>query len=1213
MAAMMTTGKPRPLSMNANNGPAPQKKIPVAAISILIPKVQAADAEMSSNRQLSPGGRRINNPGRVSDSFTDPYRSERHGSYTSPRASVSGVIPISTQTFVNYPPASSTTTTRPEQRYDSYSGRPLESRPIDPRPIDSYSGRPRRSSLVDTSRGSVASTAAATLPNRNRPNVIQTDQGRPTSPPKGSGREVRDKDYYVTPAASKPPHKVEHKKLYSVNDGQASLVADIDAPTGERHHRRRESDGGERLGYRGLGADRDRDRGRRGYHPNGSSKPKEKSIDDQDAYSYTDAAGMFRDTEPRWREREARPRRGSVDRGGASRERPASILDPNADARRSNKDIGPPPSTRGWAHLNDGLGRASSLRNTRDVPQSPNRARVPQSPNRARAPTSPTRGRYADPKDPYYVPPRTTSEDRRNSLLHPERANYDQYEYEERREPRHHQRRNSVQKPDHSVERRGFGIRADSQDRYGRVSDESFGGGKYREPAHEPHRRDTAPEINWREEQRLEQQKQERTRGDRDRNYASWRDDGRSYKDYEQDRDQRRDFDVDRERERERERMMQPPSEHDRHHYRHESNREYSTKDNSRPQNDVVSSPGLSSAAAGGLAGAAAAFGVGKMVNRTDDRDRERDRDFERREGPREQDRDRLSPRPPEQQRPQETHSDEGVRYTQERERPQERDRGLGFAFENPPEPPRSAPPVKDMPVRERYDDREAERQHEDRTASQAPLPVIMDADEDYRRRMEQVQRELGRAPDDRQSDSDPDRERRRRERELRQRDRHVNGDISVAGTASTYDKSTYDSVPTPRMPGSFESDTGEGAASRPGLPRKRSILDEPMGSVQAQVIDNTQSDYQRENRVRIVDPPSEYEEKKPKGILKKPTDKFPDHSGGMREGVAPLKDVCTSNQCELYSVAKILTLLEQAPKDDSIPEDAKWTKINRQLVNPQALEEAKERFEERLDCVIVLRVVTKQEIQKFANRTKQIRGRRTYSNILQPISYGGDWRGVSGYFYFSSDMEEEDDDYDADWDEAVKDHAFMRTDSRPWALQRFNTAPPTSACDSREDHDRRTSYTGGVRRPHSRRRNRAWSLSTITHSLLYNLLRNSLTYFLSLPTEERYEEEREQRRAERHHGHRTHRDDRRSERDRDRRDRDEYIDENSEDEFKPRAPKMLEAPGAPASTVTGASAGDTADFVRERDGRSRRDRDEGSSVYASGGLGRREDGYQER
>lgn len=59
------------------------------------------------------------------------------------------------------------------------------------------------------------------------------------------------------------------------------------------------------------------------------------------------------------------------------------------------------------------------------------------------------------------------------------------------------------------------------------------------------------------------------------------------------------------------------------------------------------------------------------------------------------------------------------------------------------------------------------------------------------------------------------------------------------------------------------------------------------------------------------------------------------------------------------------------------VPPNARWTKIDRRLVNPQALEEAKERFEERLDCVIVLRVLTKVEIQTLANRTRDIREMR--------------------------------------------------------------------------------------------------------------------------------------------------------------------------------------------------------------------------------------------
>ncbi|CAN9327635.1 unnamed protein product [Alternaria alternata] len=75
-----------------------------------------------------------------------------------------------------------------------------------------------------------------------------------------------------------------------------------------------------------------------------------------------------------------------------------------------------------------------------------------------------------------------------------------------------------------------------------------------------------------------------------------------------------------------------------------------------------------------------------------------------------------------------------------------------------------------------------------------------------------------------------------------------------------------------------------------------------------------------------------------------------------VREGVAPHKD---------------------AFKGKDIPVGAQWTRIDRRLVNPEALEEAKERFEERIDCVMVLRVLTREEIQKLANRTKRIRERR--------------------------------------------------------------------------------------------------------------------------------------------------------------------------------------------------------------------------------------------
>lgn len=110
----------------------------------------------------------------------------------------------------------------------------------------------------------------------------------------------------------------------------------------------------------------------------------------------------------------------------------------------------------------------------------------------------------------------------------------------------------------------------------------------------------------------------------------------------------------------------------------------------------------------------------------------------------------------------------------------------------------------------------------------------------------------------------------------------------------------------------------------------------------------------ERPKKVTLVEPSVNKEpEAPPKGILKPPRDHFPEEPNPVREGVAPLKDAGKKG----------------------IPPGARWTKIDRRLVNPAALEEANERFEERPDYVIVLRVLTKEEIQKFAEKTQEIRG----------------------------------------------------------------------------------------------------------------------------------------------------------------------------------------------------------------------------------------------
>jgi hypothetical protein len=116
-----------------------------------------------------------------------------------------------------------------------------------------------------------------------------------------------------------------------------------------------------------------------------------------------------------------------------------------------------------------------------------------------------------------------------------------------------------------------------------------------------------------------------------------------------------------------------------------------------------------------------------------------------------------------------------------------------------------------------------------------------------------------------------------------------------------------------------------------------------------------------KSRRLRVVSPPRHVDENKPvKSILRHPRETFPYDPTPTSEGVAPLKD----------------------KKKDGIPPDARWTKISRKLVNPEALEAGKERFEAREDFVIVLRVLSSDEVQGYAEVTQRIRGKCETLNI---------------------------------------------------------------------------------------------------------------------------------------------------------------------------------------------------------------------------------------
>jgi hypothetical protein len=101
------------------------------------------------------------------------------------------------------------------------------------------------------------------------------------------------------------------------------------------------------------------------------------------------------------------------------------------------------------------------------------------------------------------------------------------------------------------------------------------------------------------------------------------------------------------------------------------------------------------------------------------------------------------------------------------------------------------------------------------------------------------------------------------------------------------------------------------------------------------------------------------------KGILRPPTAHFPDDQNPTKKLAAALE----------LGTAK------------AIPADARWTKIDRRLVNPQALEEAGEKFEERIESVVVLRVLKREEVQWLADRTQQIRFAREKAEEVGEMS----------------------------------------------------------------------------------------------------------------------------------------------------------------------------------------------------------------------------------
>jgi hypothetical protein len=771
--------------------------------------------------------------------------------------------------------------------------------------------------------------------------------------------------------------------MYSVDNGSAKLIAETEQPREYRDLSRKE---------------------RGSYHLSGSSnRPREV---DESSFSYTDAAGMYRDTEPRWR-----PRRGSVDRGSR---RPSSVIEPLGPSSRASRDLGPPPSTRGFDKIGSDLGRSSSVR---DPVRSSSRERTNTYDPYAN-------GAVYDP-----VPVRTRSTMPAMSVANPPRDQREDSYYDDGIEDRRDSRRLSRQFTDDAVETRGFGIRrSSSADRYAtpglsaellgpkiplpppanpaaiygaepmvsmpampstkdyipRPVDDSRRQSEDRRampPSNEyiprPMDDDRRGSEDRRAKEYLPRPIDDDRRGPEERRAKEYM--SRPIEDDRRGSEDRRGKDRDQTRERDRDRTTDRDHDHTRDRSR-DTYRENSRRDKDEGRGSIAVP---AAAAAAGLAAGAAALDKrsrDKKYESDEDRSRRpsRDKKYEsdeersRRPPP-----SRSEPGAPEDdrsRRPPPSRSEPSAPEDDRSRRPPPRTESIVAEDERSRRPPpRSEPNAAEDEREQRYAEKDRLRD-EERKKDKAPTEAPIDPDEEYRRRVAQQAVELSqishqRSHEDDRPDSDRERRRRERLREESERLERRKGskddgspplkdpsrrdrDADLAAQASQQ-HNRYDTRSNSVLDRDVVQEPEELERSR-GAPTIATTAPTP------NAVSRDAPSQGTERRVTIVEPPKKEPSPEPrvKGILRKPTEKFPEHPNPIREGVAPLKEK-----------------LEKDKRAKDIPSGAKWTKIDRRLVNPQSLEEKGERFEERMDCVIVLRVLTKEEIQAFADRTREIRG----------------------------------------------------------------------------------------------------------------------------------------------------------------------------------------------------------------------------------------------
>jgi predicted DNA-binding protein len=157
------------------------------------------------------------------------------------------------------------------------------------------------------------------------------------------------------------------------------------------------------------------------------------------------------------------------------------------------------------------------------------------------------------------------------------------------------------------------------------------------------------------------------------------------------------------------------------------------------------------------------------------------------------------------------------------------------------------------------------------------------------------------------------------------------------------------------------------------------------------------------------------------------------------------------------------------------------WTTIPRHLISSQALDEAKERFEESKDDVRIFRILAKHEVQKLIDRTKKIRELReeawitdeeartigeakTWSGSISPLSYGWSRRPINQFVETSQGLPPSGPDFQIEgtWDQlSSRNYGSYTFDdsssSSSYARSAFSTA---SLASSATDLSKNSGYS---------------------------------------------------------------------------------------------------------------------------------------------------------